>query len=89
MPNAIADNFTVHLIANVKWFISPLDATKQKLVSLPSIVVQVVVCAQSSLCWKNLGSFMEKVRMTLYQQAKTTAVSPLKSPLEGLCFQCD
>lgn len=43
----------------IKWFISPLDTTKQKLVSLPSIVVQVVVRAQSSLCWKNLGSFME------------------------------
>lgn len=65
----------------IKWFISPLDATKQKLVSLPSIVVQVVVCAQSSLCWKNVESFMETSQnyfACISKQSLLPSLSPKK-----------
>lgn len=64
----------------IKRFISALDATEQKPGSLPSIEVQVL----RAYAGKTWGVPWKQVRLTFYQQAKSTAGSFLQSTAEGL-----
>lgn len=68
----------------IKWFISPLYPAKQKLMSLPSLAVQVVVCAQLSLCWRSLGVLWKEGRMPIVPASRVAAVWFLKGTLEAL-----